>query len=517
MNIQHSSSFLILILAASAALANDLSIDRRSVRAGEYVTITVSLEDDFASIVDVRVPAKNLTVDARPSVQSEFTWINGESVRRKIFRFRARAGTAGTATVGPLSVTAPNGLRAMLRPVSLQVLPDRAAGSNDPVRLLRELLASGRDPLFIVAEIDKQSAYVGEQVVVTWWLYNAARVQQWQIGAIPKLDGFWVEELDVRSARSTQSFVGDYAMEKLPIRRVALFPLRSGITEIGSMEVQANVLRSTDSGLWEFFREGRVVETSFASAPLTVDIRAIPAGASVAAVGDLSLRCSLPVQENGGPVALDATLSGRGNVRSAAAPRFTTPPAGDVQVIDSGVSVDKGKELPAMTRRWKYVIFPATAGTMTVPSLELPIFAPASQARTTLRCEQTTLAVTAAAPPEVTVAETARVPVWPYAAGVGVIALAASLTVLPLRRRLALRREVHTLMGERTPAEIRDAVHDRLERNGLDPVVLLRERTDRGEAYRSLRSLLDALERDRIDVGDPRKEVRRRLRDLLVT
>jgi hypothetical protein len=50
---------------------------------------------------------------------------------------------------------------------------------------------------------------------------------------------------------------------------------------------------------------------------------------------------------------------------------------------------------------------------------------------------------------------------------------------------------------------------------GVDPAVLLAERSDRGDAYRSLRSLLDAMERDR-DIGvDTKKEIARRVREVI--
>ena len=53
---------------AAPAFANDMTVDRHSLRAGESVTITVSLENAFASIDDLDVPVKNLTVSANPSV-----------------------------------------------------------------------------------------------------------------------------------------------------------------------------------------------------------------------------------------------------------------------------------------------------------------------------------------------------------------------------------------------------------------------------------------------------------------
>src|SRR5439155_21807082 len=161
--------FLICLFVAFPLYANDLSVDRHSLRVNESVTITVSLEDAFATVDDVDVPVRNLTINATPSVSSEFSWINGTVVRRKVFRFVARGDAPGTARVGPVVIRLPDGERETFPAIALQILPDRAAGSNDPSTVLRELLATGRDPFFVVAEADKTSAYVGEQVVVTWW------------------------------------------------------------------------------------------------------------------------------------------------------------------------------------------------------------------------------------------------------------------------------------------------------------------------------------------------------------
>src|SRR4051812_34322755 len=81
----------ILMFAAFPLFANDLSLDRHSARAGEAITITLSLEGSFATIDDVDIPVRNLTVSPEPSRSSEFSWINGTVIRRKVFRFTARA------------------------------------------------------------------------------------------------------------------------------------------------------------------------------------------------------------------------------------------------------------------------------------------------------------------------------------------------------------------------------------------------------------------------------------------
>jgi hypothetical protein len=64
-----------------------------------------------------------------------------------------------------------------------------------------------------------------------------------------------------------------------------------------------------------------------------------------------------------------------------------------------------------------------------------------------------------------------------------------------------------------TVGETRQAVDEYLLSRGIEPAALLREPTDRGDAYRSLRSLLDALEHERVDAG--KDEIAQRVRDLV--
>jgi hypothetical protein len=513
------SSFFILNSAFCIhVFANDLSVDRHSLRVGESLTITLSLEDAFATIDDVEMPARNLLVSPTPSVSSEFSWINGSVVRRKVFRFAARAVQPGAAQVGPLTITLPDGERESFPAIALQILPDRAAGSNDPVTVLRELLGTGRDPFFVVTEMDKTQAVIGEQVVVTWWLYNAASVQEWQIGSVPKLAEFWVEEVDVRSAQPLQTFVSDYAMQKMPIRRVALYALRSGTLPIGSMEVDAAVMRRTTSGPFGLF-EGNVVDVSFSSAPLSLTIHPRPAGAAPL-VGDLNLRCSPPRQKNGGPVLIDATLTGRGNLRSASPPRFERPPAADVQLVERGASLDRAV-LPSMTRRWQFVLFPARAGALAIPAMTLTEFSPATGANRVLRCEGSTINVaavdriqTVAQPssPSTRVTSSIR-KVLLIAIALAVIVFLASAIATLVARWRSVSRRISQIVDDRSPSQIRDAVHERLVEKGIDVASLMRERSDRGDAYRALRSLLDALEHERMIVNAT--ELQRRVRELL--
>ena len=509
---------VVLLFTETASASNNLSIERRTMRYGEQLMITVSLEDEFAELDHVTLPVRNLTIPDPPSIASEFSWINGTIVRRKVLRYRARANAPGQAVIGPVRLRAGSQYD-MLPAIAVSILPDRAASSNDPEVVLRELLATGRAPLFVIAEQERSSAHVGEQIIVTWYLYNASTVQQWQIGSIPKLNDFWVEELDVRSTRASTVVVGNHNVQRMPVRRVALYPLRSGRLEVGPMEIEATILRRSNRGPFSIF-EGNIIEVAFASAPVWVDSRALPAGPPVSAVGDVTMRCTIPVQKNGGPVVLDAIVSGTANLRAARAPEFASALSGDVQRIDRGVAVQKSGDSAVMNRQWQYVIFPSESGTMKIPALQLPVFSTATDKRELLQCAARSLAVTAAGRPRVAVAPPAVEPApsrtIPFAVAAA-LAVVSLVLVLPWwRRRAKLQSRIREIKADETPAVVREKVHSTLEARGIDPVTLLREGSDRGDAYRSLRSLLDALERDRIDVDDRSREMRRRIRELLL-
>jgi hypothetical protein len=499
----------ILALWASSVRANELIVDHHRLQAGGLLTITVTLEGMFATVDDVDIPLTNLAIVGDPSVSSEFAFINGTVSRRKVFRYRARPLAPGPARVGPLVLNSSDGQRDTLPAIDIVILPDLVAGSNDPETVLRELIAAGRDPLFVVSEVDKQSVYVGEPVTVTWWLYNAAVVQQWQVVTVPKLPEFWAEEQS-RNDTPARVYLGDVMVQRVPVRRVVLFPLQSGPAQIGGLTVHASVLRRSRRGPFAMF-EGDLTETTFTSAPVALDVKPIPPGPPVDAIGDLTLDCVSPVQQNAGPVVVRVTLSGVGNLRSATAPRFERTVAGTVQIEGGEVKVVSDEGAFAMSRQWRYLILPAQSGPMEVPPLSMRIFDSRTGQRRELSCGPAFInAVTAQAAeaplPPVTVA--ARSLPWPWVALALTLLLASLMAVPRLRRELSLRREVREIVRDATPAEIRARVEARVP-------VKLREASERGDAWRALYSLLDAAERDRDIAVDSDREIARRVRDVL--
>ena len=486
----------------------------------------VRLEGSFARVDSVSLPLRNLTSDGPPSTSSEFQFINGSSFRTKTFTFVLHGTAPGPALVGPLVIHDEDGRSETLPPVAVQILPDILAGSSDPERILSELLATGRDPIFVVAVPDRKSAWVGEQVLVTWYLYTALSLNDLRVVELPKLDDFWSEEIDAHNEESRQVIVGRTVMQRAALRRVALFPLHAGSLTVGTLKTVAAVMKRSREPFDPFgLFEGNMVEVRQHSASITIDARAMPPGAAVDAVGDFSMTCSKPVQRAGGPVVLDVTVSGNGNLRSAPPPRFEATFPASAEIENRPITVRSTAAGLTMRRTWRFLLDPAAGGRLSIPPMSMTTWRPLGS-RETLRCGASALEVTlsqlaGAAPAGNRRAAPSSAKSFPRrllipAAGTaaGLMLLAVWLLLRPKRAAAGGRDAVESWLGSprRAPRDLTAALEQTVRDSGRDPRELISAPGEPGDAFRSLVSLLTMLEHDR-EVGDADRELQRRGRE----
>jgi hypothetical protein len=267
--------------------------------------------------------------------------------------------------------------------------------------------------------------------------------------------------------------------------------------------------------------EGRVVDVHRRSSSIAIEARPVPPGPPVAAVGSVTLQCHAPVQRNGGPVSIDVVMNGTANLRAAPPPAFVTPIEGSVQIADVNLKVERFAEA-VMERRWRFLVFPVSTGMFVIPPMTTTVLTPAG-VRRELRCEQRALMVQAAdanaGRPRVPTSSSDK-RVEAMRRSLPVLGIAAALLALlgiawpRLARGVRIRRDTNALVRD-TPAETRIAVDEWLIAREIDASALLHETSERGDAYRALRSLLDAAERDRL-VAEP-DDVRGRIRDLVAS
>ena len=111
---------------------------------------------------------------------------------------------------------------------------------------------------------------MGEQVTLSVWLLSRADVSHVEGLKMPRLDGFWAEELETpRQITAQTKYVDGVPYRAYLIQRRALFPLRAGEVAIDPVEIEIVTGRS-------FFGGGRKQHRASPAAQLTV--KELPGG-----------------------------------------------------------------------------------------------------------------------------------------------------------------------------------------------------------------------------------------------
>ena len=169
--------------------------------------------------------------------RARFGWsIATSSIRCSI----RRRTSSGTSQIGRLYVRV-GGRSVSIDPVTVTVQRGPPA-TADPA----PNAAGGRSDLFARAEPSRETAYVGQQVLVDYTLYFDPSVQPRQTTPVGTWDaaGFWREEMDVPATYPHAVTLGGEPYEAVTIRRLALFPTRAGTLELAPMAFSVDLLRS---------------------------------------------------------------------------------------------------------------------------------------------------------------------------------------------------------------------------------------------------------------------------------
>src|SRR5262249_24593631 len=135
---------------------------------------------------------------------------------------------------------------------------------------------------------------------------------------MPKLDGFWSEDLDSPSQLAAEHrVIGGVPYISYLLRRRALFAVKPGTIEIGPAE--------TDVITGMLFQGRRLHRKGNT---LTLKVKPLPKGAENLNVGRwrLSREVSQTNVTVGTPVTVTVALEGKGNLKSASMPKLLGPP-----------------------------------------------------------------------------------------------------------------------------------------------------------------------------------------------
>ncbi|XXF76514.1 BatD family protein [Myxococcaceae bacterium GXIMD 01537] len=272
-------------------------------------------------------------------------------------------------------------------------MPDPFADSEDAEEDLPTGVPRGDSDLFLRSSLDKDEVYVGEQVTLSLYIYSRVDLSSVDSVTMPKLEGFWSEEVENPTQLSSeQRVINGIPYRAYLLRRRALFPVKPGTVSISSAEADI-----TTGFLFAGHRVHRVANA------LKVKVRPLPAGAPPGFVNanvgswNLSVDVTQTRVELGQPVTVKVILDGVGNVKNVSPPKLTAPEAFKVYDPTTTDRLTPGKGKVQGRRVVEYLVMPQRTGTFTLPGLEFPYFDPRAGRYEVARTEPITLTVEAGA------------------------------------------------------------------------------------------------------------------------
>ncbi len=360
----------------------------------------------------------NLRLVSRPSMSTQVSFINGAVTQSRRYTYLLQPLQLGAAQIGPVRVPLAGGARETA-PIAVEVVSGSVAPQRrgmDPFADLfgpdpfEQVMGRRRQPalppsaIAVEAVVSRSSLYVGEPLLLTYYLLTQTRIAGVDFDEAPTYQGFWAEELPrgegplqgEQVSRNGQPFTRYAVFKRL------LFPTKAGKLTIPPARFRIGLPRQIG-----FLADPQAAQLVQRSAN-AVEITALPLpeeAGFAGAVGSFRAVAALdrPALALGEAATLRFKVSGSGNLKwvesapaLAVAGAKVYPPQvkSELKATETGVSG---------SRTWEYVIVPGTAGTIEIPALEFAYFDPQERRIERARTAPLALAVapgaaTAAAP-----------------------------------------------------------------------------------------------------------------------
>lgn len=305
-------------------------------------------------------------------------------------------------------VEAPSGSSAPTRPgaqdeeESNPAFPGNFSGGQAPSSSQNRQAARDSDhpALFnsdftVHAEVDKRTVFVGEPVIVDYYIYDLYGVQNLDVKKWPTFTGFRTDDLErVARYQFEQVYVQNRRMRRAFLGRFALYPIKPGKIALDKLVVNARYVSRSMFGaddeddpmaamLMGTF--GPVRQATHASQDVTIDVQPLPEAGRPANFGGVVGQFTLKLEADKSSVAantplnLNLTVEGKGDFQAIST--FKLPLPADFELYDSTPSA-RGSN-PIGVRRslesqksFQYVVIPRKAGNFQIPPIQLSFFDP---------------------------------------------------------------------------------------------------------------------------------------------
>ncbi|MGV8880147.1 MAG: BatD family protein [Sphingobacteriaceae bacterium] len=386
---------LFLICSSRPLFADDVkftaSANSTSVGTGEQFEVTFTVNSDAERFMPPNL--KDFMVLSGPNQSSSMSWINGVSSASISYSYDLMAVRTGEYIIGPAYINV-EGHRIASNALKIKVVQGGGVSQNrrvSPQQDAQPITGRTNDifrQLMIRAVVDQSSAYIGEQITLSYRLYTQVSLIGNNLDKLPDLNGFWSQEIKNPSQQvswKTEIYNGE-KYNVADLKQTILFPERSGDLVIDPLSMTFTVRQSEQATnlIEQFFGAFEDVNYKIKSLPITIHVKPLPIIGKPAnfsgAVGAFHIDASLDKNELKANEALNYKfkISGSGNLMLLNAPKMEFPP--DFEKYDPTLTDSISENLNGVSgyREYAYLIIPRQEGNFTIPAPKFSYFDPST-------------------------------------------------------------------------------------------------------------------------------------------
>ncbi len=405
--------FITVLAAELSAQTFSASVDNTTVGLDDRFQVTFTFEGtDINSLSGFSAPDFNgFMVLSGPNQSTSMQIINGAVSASLSYSFYLQPRNLGKATIGSASIKYKGNVY-KTDPLTINV---QKSSSNSGTQQNNSQNSSGisndeiAKNVFVRATVDKQKAYLGEQVTVIYKLYTRLNIaSQMSISKLPQYPGFWAEELETPNNISFTTETYDGKKYRVGVlKKVALFPTQTGELSVTPFEldvpVQVQKKRRSNNAFDDFFNDpffgiGQTIDFTAKSNSLKINVEPLPSDnvpdSFNGAVGNFSIDSQIDKDQTktNEPVTLKLTISGTGNISLLDMPELKLPAGFEKYEPKVNEQINRSQRISGK-KTAEYLIVPRDAGKKEIPPIKFSYFDINKKSYTTLSTPPYTLNV----------------------------------------------------------------------------------------------------------------------------
>ncbi len=409
--------FGILILCLMTAFAlnaqDDVSfkvICKKQVVVGEQFQVSYELSGEGKNFEAPNFNNFEIVGGPFSSSSSSVQIVNGSVTKTSTntYSFYLRAIKEGKFTIPAATITVKK-QKVKSTTAEIEVVKDKTAISDNGGA---KTTGNAKD-VFLEAAPNKLSAYIGEQITLTYKIYFTIPISNLTISKAPSYSGFWTKDVTDNNGVLQQSSIVRNGQEYhvATAQEIVLIPQKAGTLTIDPLNIsciaQIRNEKQQQRGydpFENFF--GDIMGSSYTnvkkelnSQPIDIEVKPMPAKdkpeSFKGAVGQFTFTSKIDKTEmkSNDAFTVTYTVSGKGNIELLDLPKPNFPP--DFEVYDPKISTNTKNNSYGISgsKKAEYVVIPRVSGDFTLNPTEFSYFDPSKNKYVTLESDRYELKV----------------------------------------------------------------------------------------------------------------------------